>query len=533
MADTKGPQMIGGCLVVLALPLIVVIVMILGVLGNWNASAASCETSDAGDQPAFAWPTEKKEVSKEWSDKDSNGDSHPGYDFDVKEGSKVFAAGDGKVVSIDNNEIQLEHGEGIQTRYKYLKSISVTVGKDVKRGDQIGTSGSHDEDSPGMTGAHLHFELWVKQDDGKLGPVKVPDNPFGDAKPANSGCGCGNQDLTGANNQQQAFNYLVQNGYSKEQAAGIVGNMIAESQVQPTLLNDGTATGTLTSPADAVNTGRAWGLVQWYPASKMINAARSANVDDKTIGSLAFQLDFVRKQLIGEGPLPEKEAGDQVKATKTPGDAAYAFGRYFERFSLDPNAAEYDNRRANAKRVFDTFAGSAPASGSGGGGGCGAGSGNIAEVAKNLAWPQDGHNGVAASIAKPEYVAAMEKYNDGSSGIDPYSDCGRFVATVMHMSGADPDYPNVSTDTQRIYLESSGKYLSWHGEPQGGMQPGDILNGPGHTYLYVGPWGDGNGYNAAAASLHGHVPEADHLYGVGGQFTVYRLKSAWTPSKPK
>jgi hypothetical protein len=62
------------------------------------------------------------------------------------------------------------------------------------------------------------------------------------------------------------------------------------------------------------------------------------------------------------------------------------------------------------------------------------------------------------------------------------------------------------------------------------MKPGDILNGPGHTYLYVGPWGkEGGGSNAASGSLHGHVPEAGHLYGVGGQFTVYRLKNAPVP----
>ena len=38
--------------------------------------------------------------------------------------------------------------------------------------------------------------------------------------------------LTGSNNQQKAFNFFVQNGYTKEQAAGIVGNMIAESGVE-------------------------------------------------------------------------------------------------------------------------------------------------------------------------------------------------------------------------------------------------------------------------------------------------------------
>ena len=538
VGDSKVLPILGAIGLILLLPLLIVLLMLLGVLGGMDTAEAQC-AQQATEQSLFAYPTDSQKIDVDWTDPLSVA-PHQGYDFKVDEGSKVYASQDGKVVKADGGEVRIRR-EDVETRTKYLKTISVALNADVKRGDVIGTSGTGDEVAPGLVGPHIHWEMWVnkaeKKDDPADWETQKPDkNPFelDTSDSGDSGCSCLNGDLSGANNQQKAFNFFVQNGYTKEQAAGIVGNMISESSVEPGR-KQGTAPGTVTKPADVLGYSGGWGIVQWTPASKMINPSRDAGVGDDVIGSLAYQLEFLHKQLLGKPPLSENAAGDAVKAATSVDAAAVAFGGQFERFAgyENPNNPRYAERKANAEHVLNTFGGSAPAAGKGGGddpSGCGAGSGNIAAVAKNLAWPESGHDGVAASIAKPEFVEAMAKYNDGGSGEDPYSDCGRFVATVMHMSGADPKYPNVGTDVQRTYLESSGKYDWWHGEPPGGMKPGDILNGPGHTYLYVGPWGkDGGGYNSASGSLHDHVPEAGHLYGVGGQFTVYRLKSAPVP----
>ncbi len=517
----------------------IVLMMLLGVLSGLDSAEAQC-AQHAQDQPLMGWPTDRHEIDGEWTV------FHRGYDFKVDEDAKVYSSQDGTVVLAKDNEVRIRL-ESVETRYKFMKTISVSNGAKVKRGDQIGTAGTGSEGTDaegapiGLAGAHLHWEMWADQENNNKWSIvpKPEENIFELESESGSGCSCVDSNLSGANNQQKAFNFFVQNGYSKEQAAGIVGNMIAESSVEPARLQN-TAPGVVTPPDKVVNSPLGWGIVQWTPAGKMINPSRDAGVQDDKIASLGYQLEFLIKQLNGDGPLAEGVAGRAIKAAKTVDQAAYEFGDKFERFGghENPNHPTYADRKANAQHVFDQFAGSAPASGGGaqstGSGGCGEGSGNIAEVAKNLAWPEDGHDGVDASIAKKEYVDAMEKFNDGSSGIDPYSDCGRFVATVMHMSGADKDYPNVGTGVQKTYLESSGKYDWWHGEPPGGMKPGDILNGPGHTYLFVGPWGkDGGGYNAASASLHGHVPEAGHLYDVGGgegNFTVYRLKNAPKPA---
>ncbi|MGZ0150079.1 phage tail tip lysozyme [Kribbella sp. WER1] len=544
MGDSKALPILGGIGLVLVLPLAIVIIMLLSVLGGLDSAEAQCAQASQ-EKSLFGYPTSSQKIDVDWTSPAPSFPGHEGYDFNVKAGTPVLSSMDGKVVQASGSEVRIRR-EDVETRYLYMGSITVAVGKDVSRGDQIGTSGSGTEpaESGGMSGDHLHWEMWVDKDgNGKWQTQKPEKNPF-ELDPSDSvgGCSCQNGNLSGSNNQQKAFNYFVSVGYSKEQSAGIVGNMISESGVEPGR-KQGTPPGTVTKASDVVDAGGAvgWGIVQWTPPGKMINPARSAGANDEQIGSLAFQLDFLHKQLLGQGPLSEKEAGDAVKAATTVDQAAVAFGGKFERFAgyEDPNNSRYAERKANAEHVLNTFGGGAPAAGSSDSSAattdvCGAGSGNIAQVAKNLAWPDDAHKhwGTDASLAKPEYVAAMAKYNDGPNGQTPYSDCGRFVATVLHMSGADPKFPNVSTDVQRSYMLAHPEiYDHWDTTPPGGMKPGDVLNGPGHTYLYVGPWGDGGGFDSASASLGDHVPTASHLYNVSPSgFWVFRVKGGSTPT---
>lgn len=525
LADSKALPILGGVLVVLLLPLIIVIALIVGALVGMDSASAECVPSQSPGK-AFAWPTDRHEVDKGWSEtRGRNQSPHRGVDFDVDEGSKVYAAEDGKIVSTSDNQIHIEHDRGVQTRYKFLKDISVRVNDEVERGQQIGTSGSGSESRPGLSGAHLHFELWIdKEDNGQLEPVD-PDpegDSFGDdTTESTSGCGCSG--LVGSNNQQKAFNYFASNGYSKEQAAGIVGNMIHESGVEPGRLQN-TTSGTVTSPSAAVDSPLGWGIVQWTPAGKMIRPSRQAGIEDDVIGSLDYQLDFLRKQLAGETAIPEGNAGEQLKRTSTAEDAAVAFGRYYERFagSENLNHERYQQRKTAAREVLDTFGGTAP-SGEGGGG-CGAGNGDIVATALQLAWDTPGHG----HDPKPGYREAQREYN-GQFGMNELTDCGVFVATVMVMSGADPDYPRRGTSTQMPYLLNSPKYEIFNNlNNVSQLRPGDIFIIDGHTYLYTGNYegSDGRTYNSASASWNGHVPEATNAYfsDKRGHYTVARLK---------
>ncbi len=527
MGDSKALPILGGVLLVLFLPLLIVLALIVGGLAGMDSAAAGCVPTQS-EGKAFAWPTDRHDIDVDWSEGGGRGQSpHRGIDFDVDEDSPVYAAEDGKVVSIADNQVRIRHDESVETRYKYFNDITVRVDQEVKRGDKIGTSGSGDESSPGLRGAHLHFELWVEKDSGGELEAVDPDpddDTFGDA-PEDTGSGCCST-LVGSNNQQKAFNYFASNGYTKEQAAGIVGNMIHESGVEPGRLQN-TPPGHVTNPSDAVGSPLGWGIVQWTPAGKMINPSRSSGVDDAVIGSLEYQLEFLKKQLAGETAIAEGHAGDMLKQANTAEDAAVAFGRYFERFagSDDLSNPRYTQRKTAAREVLATFGGGAP--GEGGGGGCGGGT--IVETALQLAWDTPGHGHDPKPI-NPTYAQAVSEHN-GSSGQDELTDCGVFVATVMRMSGADPEYAPRGTSAQMDYLRSSGKYdLLDNLNNEGQLQPGDIFIIDGHTYLYTGNYegSDGRTYNAASASWHGHVPEATRVYFTDyrGHYTVARLKQS-------
>lgn len=98
-------------------------------------------------------------------DKDGNKAQrhHNGYDLGAKEGTPIFAAGDGIVEFAGWNKgygylTRIEHGGGLSTRYGHQSKLLVSKGQRVKAGQKIGLVGS-----TGMsTGAHLHFEVRLK-----------------------------------------------------------------------------------------------------------------------------------------------------------------------------------------------------------------------------------------------------------------------------------------------------------------------------------------------------------------------------------
>lgn len=85
---------------------------------------------------------------------------HPGIDIDGERGDLVMAPGNGNVIKASwtggyGNMIEIDHGNGITTRYGHLSKIDVAVGDSVTRGQLIGYVGSTGR----STGPHLHFEF--------------------------------------------------------------------------------------------------------------------------------------------------------------------------------------------------------------------------------------------------------------------------------------------------------------------------------------------------------------------------------------
>jgi len=87
---------------------------------------------------------------------------HEGMDFSADVGTPVYAAAEGVVFSAERrpdygNVIDVDHGEGLVSRYAHLSRIDVRPGQLVKRGEPIGLVGSTGR----STGAHLHFEVRI------------------------------------------------------------------------------------------------------------------------------------------------------------------------------------------------------------------------------------------------------------------------------------------------------------------------------------------------------------------------------------
>lgn len=85
---------------------------------------------------------------------------HPGMDIDGERGEQVMAPANGTVIKAAytggyGNMIEIDHGNGLTTRYGHLSKIEIAVGDTVTRGELIGLIGSTGR----STGPHLHFEL--------------------------------------------------------------------------------------------------------------------------------------------------------------------------------------------------------------------------------------------------------------------------------------------------------------------------------------------------------------------------------------
>ena len=87
---------------------------------------------------------------------------HTGLDFRAATGDPVRATANGKVASSGwaggyGRMVQIDHGNGLSTRYGHLSEINVKVGDVVKIGQVIGAVGSTGR----STGPHLHYETRI------------------------------------------------------------------------------------------------------------------------------------------------------------------------------------------------------------------------------------------------------------------------------------------------------------------------------------------------------------------------------------
>lgn len=143
------------------------------VLGTMNAK----HMSDYLYRLPFALNTFQR-VTQGFNGKKTHfGQSQYAVDFDLKKGTKVYAARDGIVVKTKSdstksgstknfnrfaNYITIRHPDNTYATYGHLKKngVVVTVGQRIKRGQHIGYSGN----TGYSTGEHLHFIVFKAKD---------------------------------------------------------------------------------------------------------------------------------------------------------------------------------------------------------------------------------------------------------------------------------------------------------------------------------------------------------------------------------
>ena len=124
-----------------------------------------CPAIDTGPigNGVFFWPTTERRISGY----EYNPPIHWGIDIGGKMGNPIYAMEAGVVVYAGWNDwgygnlIIIDHGDGWQSLYGHLSSLSVSCGDYITQGGQlIGNMGSTGHSS----GPHLHFEMSLNGD---------------------------------------------------------------------------------------------------------------------------------------------------------------------------------------------------------------------------------------------------------------------------------------------------------------------------------------------------------------------------------
>jgi len=170
--------------------------------------------------------------------------------------------------------------------------------------------------------------------------------------------------LTGSNNEQKIWNYLKAKGLNDYGAAGLMGNLYAESALIPTNLQNtyekslGYTDAAYTAAVDNgsysnfVRDSAGYGLAQWTYWSRKQGLLEYAKAAGKSIGDLEMQLDFLMKELSGSygSLLALLKSAASVKA------ASDAVLTQFERPADQSDSAK--TRRASYGQTYYTkFAG--------------------------------------------------------------------------------------------------------------------------------------------------------------------------------
>ena len=136
---------------------------------NIDWSKFTGNPSANGNTPSI-WPSTGV-VTSPYGLRWGGSDFHPGMDIANELGTPIVATADGTVEYAGwnsggyGNMVDIDHGNGIMTRYGHAERVVVSAGQSVKRGQVIAYMGS----TGFSTGPHVHYEIHVNGQ--KVNPI--------------------------------------------------------------------------------------------------------------------------------------------------------------------------------------------------------------------------------------------------------------------------------------------------------------------------------------------------------------------------
>lgn len=362
--------------------------------------------------------------------------------------------------------------------------------------------------------------------------------------------------LVGNSNAEKIWNFLIQQGLTEYQAAGVMGNISAESGYTPTR-RQGT-----TSLWNSLFNSNAWGLAQWdggrrftSPNGGVLGALRAdaphlekytaieydtvrnpnAVIPEEHLNELLlFELNYmvqesksrtVSKAVASQGyGVRGAVEWDTLKLQPSIMDAVVFWHNNFE-VSADSPDKVIRSRGSKAQEAYNSFAtgtstpratedevvagapSNSPSCDPATSTGAAIQSGSLSYAVQQYAHPE-WHNPNFTQMM-PAYAEAVRKaQSEGryvGGGRYPGIDCGGFVTTLLVDSGFEPNYNSSQGNTveQKKWLDANWTVVG-NGSAinAADLRPGDVAMRPGHTFVFVGQV-DEFGSNIASASYGG------------------------------
>lgn len=332
--------------------------------------------------------------------------------------------------------------------------------------------------------------------------------------------------LNGKDNIEKVLKFLIapEQGLTIAQASGVIGNLLAESGLDPSIIQGGAKASHDYTPVNGVG----FGIAQWTFTGRQKPLMEFMKPYGSII-DLDGQVAFMWSELTGV----YADALRDLKVSSTPLDATISFHKHYEK-SADSADRVARTRGGFAQAVYNEYKDAESISGStvttsmqtGEGRSSaiprnefaqsclpGQGGGDLIATVKRYAWPEYKGLDIKPTDAYRDAVQAaigQRRYVGGT--MHPGIDCGGFVTTLIVDSGFDKNYNYESllakgagnTLRQEAWLKENWKRIS-DTDPTD-RQPGDVAINDTHTYIFVGPDAFPNKQPIASASWDERAP---------------------------